>query len=97
MWKVKRMNRARIVVLTAAIGAGGVAAHLASGSDSRLPPLAATSQTSTLSLALRNIADINQLDVADDDRSRQRGSINAVRYGGTPPTAIRKRSEDQTI
>ena len=38
MWKVKRMNRARIVVLTIAIGAGGVAAYLASGSDSRPPP-----------------------------------------------------------
>lgn len=33
MWKVKRMNTARIVVLTIAIGAGGIAAYLASGSD----------------------------------------------------------------
>ena len=33
MWKVKRMNPARIVVLTIAIGAGGIAAYLASGSD----------------------------------------------------------------
>jgi pilus assembly protein CpaB len=33
MWKVKRMNTARIVVLTIAIGAGGIAAGLASGSD----------------------------------------------------------------
>ena len=33
MWKVKRMNTARIVVLTIAIGAGGIAAFLASGSD----------------------------------------------------------------
>ncbi len=33
MWKVKRMNTACIVVLTIAIGAGGIAAHLASGSD----------------------------------------------------------------
>jgi len=33
MWKVKRMNTARIVVLTIAIVAGGVAAYLASGSD----------------------------------------------------------------
>ena len=40
MWKVKRMNRARIVVLTIAIGAGGVAAYLASGSDSKPPPSA---------------------------------------------------------
>lgn len=30
MWKVKRMNPARIVVLTVAVGAGGVAAYLAS-------------------------------------------------------------------
>jgi len=33
MWKVKRMNNARIVVLTIAVGAGGIAAYLASGSD----------------------------------------------------------------
>ena len=33
MWKVKRMNTACIVVLTIAIGAGGIAAYLASGSD----------------------------------------------------------------
>ena len=38
MWKVKRMNRARIVVLTIALGAGGVAAYLASGPDSAPPP-----------------------------------------------------------
>jgi pilus assembly protein CpaB len=37
MWKVKRMNRARIVVLAIAIGAGGVAAYLASGSDKPAP------------------------------------------------------------
>jgi len=37
MWKVKRMNRARIIVLSIALGAGGVAAYLASGSDSRPP------------------------------------------------------------
>ena len=35
MWKVKRMNTARIVVLTIAIGAGGIAAYLASGSDNK--------------------------------------------------------------
>jgi pilus assembly protein CpaB len=37
MWKVKRMNRARIVVLAIAIGAGGVAAYLASGSSDNKP------------------------------------------------------------
>lgn len=35
------MNRARIAVLTVAIGAGGIAAYLASGSDNRAPPPAA--------------------------------------------------------
>jgi pilus assembly protein CpaB len=37
MWKVKRMNTARIVVLTIAVGAGGIAAYLASGSDNKPP------------------------------------------------------------
>jgi pilus assembly protein CpaB len=38
MWKVKRMNTARIVVLTIAVGAGGIAAYLASGSDKTPEP-----------------------------------------------------------
>ena len=42
MWKVKRMNTARIVVLTIAVGAGGIAAYLASGSDPKsVAPVAA--------------------------------------------------------
>jgi pilus assembly protein CpaB len=48
MWKVKRMNRARIVVLTVAIGAGGVAAYLASGSDTRPPPTEPVAQLQTV-------------------------------------------------
>ena len=32
MWKVKRMNRARIAILSIALGAGGIAAYLVSGS-----------------------------------------------------------------
>jgi hypothetical protein len=36
MWKVKRMNTARIVVLTAADGASGIAAYLANRSDKPL-------------------------------------------------------------
>jgi pilus assembly protein CpaB len=46
MWKVKRMNRARIVVLTVAVGAGGVAAYLVSGSDK--PPPAPVAQLQTV-------------------------------------------------
>jgi pilus assembly protein CpaB len=38
MWKVKRMNTARIVVLAVAVGAGGIAAYLASGSDNKPAP-----------------------------------------------------------
>jgi pilus assembly protein CpaB len=38
MWKVKRMNTARIVVLANAVGADGIAAYLASGSDNEFLP-----------------------------------------------------------
>jgi pilus assembly protein CpaB len=38
MWKVKRMNTARIVVLAIALGAGSVALYLASTSDGPPPP-----------------------------------------------------------
>jgi pilus assembly protein CpaB len=48
MWKVKRMNRARIAVLTIAVAAGGVAAYLASGSDSRPPPAEPVAQLQTV-------------------------------------------------
>jgi pilus assembly protein CpaB len=48
MWKVKRMNRARIVVLAIALGAGGVAAYLASGSDDKPAPTAPVAQLPTV-------------------------------------------------
>jgi len=48
MWKVKRMNTARIVVLTIAVGAGGVAAWLASGSDNTPAPAAPVAQLQTV-------------------------------------------------
>jgi pilus assembly protein CpaB len=38
MWKVKRMNTARIIVLTIAAGAGLTALYLASGSDEKPAP-----------------------------------------------------------
>ena len=51
MWKVKRMNTARIVVLTIAIGAGGIAAYLASGSDNQpAAPVAPAAQVSTVDI-----------------------------------------------
>src|ERR1700733_12640099 len=48
MWKVKRMNTARIVVLTIAVGAGGIAAYLASGSDNKAAPTAPVAQLQTV-------------------------------------------------
>ena len=51
--------------------------------------LSAARQAGTLSLALRSIADVNQVEIADDS-SRQRGSVNVVRYGITNPTTIQK-------
>src|SRR5258708_25030209 len=48
MWKVKGMNTARIVVLTIAVGAGGVAAYLASGSDTKPPPEEPVAQLQTV-------------------------------------------------
>jgi pilus assembly protein CpaB len=52
--------------------------------------LAAARQAGTLSLALRSIADLNQVDIGDD-RARQRaGSINVVRYGVANPTTVQK-------
>jgi Flp pilus assembly protein CpaB len=48
MWKVKRMNTARIVVLTTAVGAGGVAAYLAGGSDSKPAPAEPAAQLQTV-------------------------------------------------
>jgi len=48
MWKVKRMNTARIAVLTIAIGAGGIAAWLASGSEKTEAPAAPVAQLPTV-------------------------------------------------
>jgi pilus assembly protein CpaB len=45
MWKVKRMNTARIVVLANAVGAGGIAAYLTSGSDNELLPTEPVAQS----------------------------------------------------
>jgi pilus assembly protein CpaB len=52
MWKVKRMNRARIAVLAIALGAGGVAAYLVSGSDDRPAPAQPTAQMPTVEVLI---------------------------------------------
>jgi pilus assembly protein CpaB len=78
MWKVKRMNTARIVVLAIAVGAGGIAAYPASGSDCK-------------PLALHSIADVNTPEIRTDERTSRRGeSVNVVRYGVNSPTTTQK-------
>jgi len=52
MWKVKRMNTARIVVLAIAVGAGGIAAYLASGSGDKPPPMAPVVQLPTVDVLI---------------------------------------------
>ena len=46
------MNKARIVVLTIAVGAGGVAAYLASGSDDKPAPTAPAAQLQTVDVLI---------------------------------------------
>ena len=68
MWKVKRMNTARIVVLTLAIGAGGVAAYLVSGSDNSKPlPAEPVAQLQTVDvLVAKNDIGLGQSVKPDD-------------------------------
>jgi hypothetical protein len=69
------MNTARIVVLTVAIGTGGIAAYPAGGSYSPAP------QSGMLSLALRSIADVNAKDDHADEPARTRGeSVSVIRF-----------------
>jgi pilus assembly protein CpaB len=48
MWKVKRMNTARIVVLAIAVGAGSIALYLASSSEPPPAPVAPVVQLQTV-------------------------------------------------
>jgi pilus assembly protein CpaB len=50
MWKVKRMNTARIVVLAIAAGAGLTALYLASGVNNTPPPVAPVAQLPTVDI-----------------------------------------------
>jgi len=67
MWKVKRMNTARIVVLAIAVGAGGVALYLASSKDQAPLPAEPVAQLQTVDVlvAKSDIALGQSLGVAD--------------------------------
>ena len=101
MWKVKRMSTARIVVLTIAVGAGAIAAYLASGSDSKPLPTVAQLQTMDVLVAKSDIG-VGQAvapenlqwqtwPAATDHQALKRGdSVNVVRYGVSSPTTTQK-------
>jgi len=75
MWKVKRMNTACIVVLTIAIGAGGIAADLASGFDHQ-------SATPAAPIAQTLQRQIRPAMTASNNFSSQRGEgVSTVPYG----------------
>jgi pilus assembly protein CpaB len=77
MWKVKRMNTACIVVLTIAIGAGGIAAFLASGFDN---PLAAPAAPIALLQTLQR--QIRPATTANNNFIYPRGEgVSAVPFG----------------
>jgi pilus assembly protein CpaB len=67
MWKVKRMNPARIAVLALAIVAGGIAAYLASGSDEKPAPVQQQVQLQTVDvLVAKNEIGLGQTVKPDD-------------------------------
>src|ERR1700716_1646308 len=67
------MNTARIVVLTIAIGAGGIAAYLASGSDNK--PAAPVAQLQTVDVLIAK-SDIRVL--AIDQAPKEKDGTNAL-------------------
>jgi pilus assembly protein CpaB len=98
MWKVKRMNTARIVVLTPAVGAGGIVAYLATGSGNRPLPTGQPAQPQTADVPVAN-SDINfGPPITPEDLlwqswpavPRHGERVNAVRYGVSSTTATQK-------
>ena len=97
------MNTARIVVLTIAVGAGGIAAYLASGSDSKPLPTEPVAQLQTMDVLVAK-SDIGRgqavapedlqwqtWPAATDNQALKRGdSVNVVRYGVSSPTTAQK-------
>src|SRR6266568_3713674 len=99
------MNTARIVVLTIAVGAGGIAAYLASGSDNK-PPTAPVAQLQTVDvLFAKSDIGLGQSVTPGDlqwqawpatsasnsfIRRKRSDAINVVRYGISSATTTQK-------
>jgi len=83
MWKVKRMNTAGIVVLTIAVGTGGMSACPASGSDDKPLPIDLAAQL--------------QAPTSDDLGPKRSDGIDAVRFGVSSLPTTQKRLRGRTI
>jgi pilus assembly protein CpaB len=86
------MNTARIVVLVVALGAGGIAAYLASGSDSKPAPVAPVAQLPTIDvLVAKSDIALGQALKPDDMQWQTWPAANAsntfIRRGDRPDAA----------
>jgi hypothetical protein len=90
------MNTARIVVLTIAVGAGGAAAYLASGSDNKAPPTAAIAQLPAVDALLAKsgigLRRNDRVDVSSSGHefSKRSDGVNVLRDGIATPTTTAK-------
>ncbi|MBR1156475.1 hypothetical protein [Bradyrhizobium sp. JYMT SZCCT0428] len=93
MWKVKRMNTARIVVLTIAIGAGGT--YPASGSDHQpaAPEPAAQLQTVDIPVAKGDIGPGQPLKPVD--MQRQSGTLTLALRSIADINMVKNKTDDQ--
>jgi pilus assembly protein CpaB len=112
MWKVKRMNTARIVGLTIAPGVGGIAAILAGGSDNKIAAPAGPAALHAVGIRIA-ISDFGpgQSVKPEDLQSRAWSattansnsislsceSVGVVRHGAASPQSIEKWSKGRTI
>jgi pilus assembly protein CpaB len=109
MWKVKRMNTARIVGLTIAPGVGGIAAILAGGSDKIAAP-AARLQAVDIRIARSDFGPGQSVKPEDlqwqawpattannNSISLPGDSVSVVRYGAASRQSIEQWSKGRTI
>ena len=112
MWKVKRMNTARIVGLTIAPGVGGIAAILAGGPDKIAAPAEPAAQLHAVDIRIARSDFGPGQSVKPEDLQWQARpattansnsislpgeSVGVVRYGAASPQSIEKWSKGRTI
>ncbi|MBR1285035.1 hypothetical protein JQ597_23575 [Bradyrhizobium sp. AUGA SZCCT0177] len=97
MWKVKRMNTARIVVLTIAMGAGGTAANPASGSDHQPAASEPVAQLQTLDiLVARGDIGLGQ-SLKPEDMQWQSGTLSLALRSIADINMVENKTDGQPI